>query len=324
MSEVLSNEAVAELVAAAREGKLPDEPDRPTRRSRRVRSVDFRRPTKFTHDHERRLTAAHDTFCRTASTRLSTELRADIELEVINLAQLTWLNAHGELQPSVVCGVLEGAEHPGSRMLLAAELPLVVSLIELMVGGQLAGAAKTRRLTDIDWALAAHLFGVLTGQLSLVWDELLGLGLRVANLDSHVETAQLAAPSEPTLQLTLEVRLNGQSSTLVLLVPYRAVEPVAAALGASAIADERPADLVRALHGAVGEVEVEVRAEVGAVELPVHSVLALRPGDVIKLGARAADGITVLAADVPVHRAVPGRSGARRAVQVTGDAEGVS
>jgi flagellar motor switch protein FliM len=317
MSEVLSNEAVAELVAAAREGKLPEEADRPARRSRRVRSVDFRRPTKFSHDQERRLQAAHDTFCRTASTRLSTELRADIELEVINLAQLTWLNAHGELQPSAICGVLEGSEHPGSRMLLAAELPLVISLIELMVGGQVEGQVKGRRLTDIDWALATHLFGVLTGQLSLVWDELLGLPLRVANLDSHVETTQLAAPSEPTLQLTLEVRLNRQSSTLVLLVPYRAVEPVAGALDASATADERPHDVVSAVHGAVGEVEVEVRAEIGAVELPVHRVLALQPGDVIKLDATAAEGVTVLAAEVPVHRAVPGRSGARRAVQVT-------
>jgi flagellar motor switch protein FliM len=310
MSEHLSNE------------ELPDEAGHLARRPRRVRSVDFRRPTKFSHDQERRLKAAHDTFCRTASTRLSTELRADIGLEVVNLAQLTWLNAHGELPSSSVCGVLEGAEHPGSRMLLTAELPLVVSLIELLVGGHVTDEAKERRLTDIDWALATHLFGVLTGQLSLVWDELLGLGLRVANLDSHVETAHLAAPSEPTLQLTLEVRLNGRTSPLVLLVPYRAIEPIVTALDASAAGDERPHEVTRALHGAVGDVEVEVRAEVGAVELAVHHLLALRPGDVVKLDTSAADGVTVLAAEVPVHRAVPGRSGARRAVQVTGELNG--
>jgi flagellar motor switch protein FliM len=323
MSEGLSNEAVAQFVGAVREGRLPGDADRHVRRSRRVRSVDFRRPTKFSHEQERRLQAAHEPFCRTASTRLSTELRADIELEVVNIAQLTWLNAHGELTASSICGVLEGTEHPGSRMLLAAELPLVVAMIELMVGGTLDGAPEERRLTDIDWALAAHLLGVLTGQLSLVWDELLGLGLRVAGLDTHVETGQLAAPSEPTLQLTLEVRLNRERSNLVLLVPYRAIEPVVGALGALATADERPHEVVEALHGAVGGIEVEVRAEVGSVDLPVHRVLALQPGDVVRLGTRAADGITVLAAEVPVHRALPGRSGARRAVQVIGDAEGV-
>ena len=62
-----------------------------------MRTVDFTRPTKFTTDQERRIKRALDTFCRTASTRLSAELRMPLELEVINVSQLTWGNAHAQV-----------------------------------------------------------------------------------------------------------------------------------------------------------------------------------------------------------------------------------
>jgi flagellar motor switch protein FliM len=60
-----------------------------------------------------------------------------------------------------------------------------------------------------------------------------------------------------------------------------------------------------------------VRAEVAAVDLPIEQVLARAPGDVLRLDARAEDGVTLFAGAVPTHRAQPGRSGGRRAIQVT-------
>jgi flagellar motor switch protein FliM len=46
-------------------------------------------------------------------------------------------------------------------------------------------------------------------------------------------------------------------------------------------------------------------------------VLALRPGDTINFMSPSADGITLMADKVPVHRAQPGRCGRWRAVQIT-------
>ena len=47
-------------------------------------------------------------------------------------------------------------------------------------------------------------------------------------------------------------------------------------------------------------------------------MLALRPGDVVRLDAMAGDDAAVYADGVPVHRARAGRSGTRRAVQILG------
>ena len=157
--QVLSPDAIAALVEAAKEGRLPEEPARrPQPPAAACATVDFTRPTKFTADQERRIKRALETFCRTASTRLSAELRMPLELEVINVSQLTWGNAHAQVPPRSVVVPGRGARGARTRMLLSAEMNLVLSAIELLLGGVgRPTAPRERRLTDIDWALGPPL-----------------------------------------------------------------------------------------------------------------------------------------------------------------------
>src|ERR1700759_288719 len=140
----MSEAEIAALVDAAREGKLPDEKQNPQRR-RRMRAVDFTRPTKFTSEQERRLGRTLEAFCRTASTRLSAELRVPFELEMLPSTQLTWANAHSQVPPSSTSAIFV-VEPIGTRMLLAAESTLLLGAIELLLGGSLeSGSIKERR-----------------------------------------------------------------------------------------------------------------------------------------------------------------------------------
>jgi len=320
--QVLSPDAIAALVDAAKEGRLPEEAGPDRSRQRRMRTVDFTRPTKFTAEQERRIKRALDTFCRTASTRLSAELRMSLELEVISVNQLTWSNAHGQVPArSIACTV--DVAPLGTRMLLSTEMNLVLSAIELLLGGSGTTVPRERRLTDIDWALARHFLDRVLAQLSVVFADLAELELSANTLDMHVDTAQTAPVSEPTLAFTIEARMDRESATIALLLPHAAIAPVIDRLTAredgDAVGDAHTADAVRS---AVGRVEMTVRAEVASVELPIEEVLALRPGDVLRLDGRADAGVTIYAGDVPVHRGMPGRSGGRRAVQVTHRLEG--
>ena len=77
------------------------------------------------------------------------------------------------------------------------------------------------------------------------------------------------------------------------------------------------------MEASLAEVATEVRAEVGAVELRIDDVLAIKPGDVLRLGSSEL-GVTLYADEVAVRRAKAGRSGSRRAVQVLERLEGVS
>ena len=315
---VMSAEAIAALVDAAKEGRLPEEPEAPVRR-RRVHAVDFSRPTKFTSDQERRIRRAMETFCRTAASRMSAELRAPLELEVISTNQLTWSNAHAAV-PDGSLSALVAIEPGGGRMMLATESALVLGAIELLAGGTDPAAVKARRLTDIDWALASHFIDRLLAQMSIIWTDMFEIGLSAEGIDAHMETAQSAPVSEPTLSMAIEARLDGTSSTLVLLLPWQAIAPVIERIGGREEQSEVRTGDAMSVRRAVGGVQVAVRAEVASVQLPIETVLALRPGDVLSLQAPADGGVTLYADKVPVHRGRPGRSGARRAVQVNGPA----
>jgi flagellar motor switch protein FliM len=313
--QTMSPDAIAALVEAAKEGRLPEEPRNEPRRQRRMRTVDFTRPTKFTADQERRIKRALDTFCRTASGRLSAELRMSLELEVINISQLTWSNAHAQVPSNSIAAMIE-TRPVLARMLLTTEIGLVLHAIEHLLGGDGSAKPRDRRLTDIDWALGRHFIERLLAQLSAVWMDFAELELGLANLDTHMDTAQMAPVSEPTLSLTMEARLEQSSFTLALLLPWAAIAPVADRFSSRDEFGNGAGDEADGLTRAVGRVDMLVRAEVAAVELPIEQVLSLRPGDVLRLEARAEDGVTVFADSVPVHRAQPGRSGARRAVQI--------
>ena len=109
------NDVLSDADRRARRGGQGRAGSRGGRRRRRsaargaCATVDFSRPTKFTADQQRRLERAHDAFCRTASARLSAELRVPLELEVINIDQLTWANAHGQVPPNSIAAIIEAA-----------------------------------------------------------------------------------------------------------------------------------------------------------------------------------------------------------------------
>lgn len=322
--ETMSPEAITALVEAARNGEAAEAgPPVPAgRRVRRLRRMDFTRPTKFTTDQERRIRRAMEAFCRAATTRMSAELRMQVEFEVVDIDQLGWSMAHSAL-PGDAIGVSLTASTNGRRVLLAAEQPFVMTAVELLLGGVSQPATTGRRLGDIDWALSRLLFEHLVSQLNPVWEDLCGLGFAIDRLDPISETSHMTSVSEPTLVVTMEARLQRRSSAFVLLIPHVAVAAVADAL-AGANDRERGDEYDPDADAAVRAVEVVARAEVARVRVTLDDVLALRPGDVVRLEAPTSSGVELCVEDTAVFRCRPGRLDARRAVLIEGVLEDAS
>jgi flagellar motor switch protein FliM len=130
---------------------------------------------------------------------------------------------------------------------------------------------------------------------------------------------QLVPSSEPTLILNISAMVDGVASVITLLLPHRSVEEImhhfeqGAMYGPPTDADARNRELMRS---AVGEVDVELRAEAGAVKMPLAEVLAMKPGDTVRLKRPVERGVTLCVGDVEAYDAAPGRNGNLRAVQV--------
>jgi flagellar motor switch protein FliM len=326
VNQLLSTEEIAALVEAAKEGTVEASVDQPVRRPRRVREIDFSRPSKFTQEQQRRLERAHETFCRSASTQLSAELRTAVELEVLNVAQHTWASALGEMPQATLYGLIS-TEPLETTFLLGVELGAVQGMLTRLLGGVDPGRAPERTMTEIELSLAGRLYGTLLQNLSVTWNELLGLTLALSALELQPQGVQLIMPAgEPCVVVVVEVRSDGNSSTLSLVVPYRSIHPVIDRLPSShqqgeVVAERDPADAA-AVEASLADVATEVRAEVGSIELRIDDVLTIKEGDVLRLGS-ADLGVTLYADEVAVRRAKAGRSGSRRAVQVLERLEGV-
>jgi flagellar motor switch protein FliM len=301
---------------------VPDRTEFGARQSR-VQEIDFRRPTKFPRDLVRRLEHAHESFCRTASSGLSAELRTSFELSVAGSEQLPYGTAMAQADPDSLLAVLKVSPLE-TELALIIEMPLALRLVDRLLGGggkPREGSADS--LTDLEIVIVRRAISSIVEPLSATWLDMADVHFAIGSMQTSPMTFQLVPPSEPVLMLHLEARLDGLVSPLVLCVPYRSVEPIVDKLEQRHYEGHEvgdPADANR-VRQAISGVDVGLRAEAGAVDLKASEVLGIKVGDVIRLRRPAAKGVVVYAGDVPTFVAMPGRNGNSRALKITGQWE---
>lgn len=286
-----------------------------------VRTLDFSQPTKFTTELRRRIVRALDLFCESLGSWLAGELKAEIDLVLTDISQHTWAAAKAQLPADSIAVAVEAA--PIERhMLMSVELPMVLQAIECLLGGEAAHAPAARHLTEIDWMLARGMLDTIVERLSVAWDEIGGPELKRGKVDTEGDAGVLTPIGEPTLSVTLELKIDGLASLISLLIPWGAIEPITQRLraggGEPTVADLRGADALR--RGLAGA-HVLLRAEVGSVQMPIERMLEITPGVLLQLEDKAEDGVLLFAEGVSLGRGRPGRSGARRAVKLASTGE---
>jgi flagellar motor switch protein FliM len=315
MSEQLDASQIEALFA----GEPDAAPDKPagTVRRRHIRTVDFSRPSTFSKEQERRLRRAHEVFCRNAATAIGGEARTPIDFEVLDVRQLTWLNAVRETENNGIYAVARLGGGEGPQLVMALERVFVLTLIERMCGGADVEPAKDRKLSEIDAVLTEGVMRSLVDQLSVVWNQWFDVTLSFEALELDTRGIQIAPPAEPTVVVTIELWLAKHTFVLTLMLPHAAVKEASATLLArEAVAQAQDPVAARAMRHALGAIAIELRARVGSIELTADELLALKPGDVVHFGH--AGPITLFADNVAVHRGRPGRDRGKRAVQIGG------
>ena len=143
----------------------------------------------------------------------------------------------------------------------------MLRMIERLLGGTgVDEGARPRELTEIETALARRIFDHRArAAVDRPGTSCSASTLALLGVESQLANVQLAPPSEPTLTMTMELQLAELSSTISLLVPHRAIEPVSTRLSAGQYGDTdvEPGATEAERRPASPPVDVEVRAEVG-------------------------------------------------------------
>src|SRR3954447_15073453 len=304
------------LAAVAADPKDADADSGGGGRAKRIQNMDFRRPSKFNKDQLHTLEMLHDTFSRLGGTYLSGALRCVADITVLGAEQVTYGEFIASLPVPALTGILELGPL-GTNAICAFDLPLIFCMIDRLLGGVGSAAHRLRELTDIELSLSRTVVTRLLAELSTSWSELVGVEFSLRQTEMNPQFAQIAPPTELSVLLSFQIRVHESSGVMALCLPYRSIESVAHNLTTqSYFSGQRTADPSFSLVQGVEEVDIELRAQVGAVDLRISDVLALRPGDIVRLGVPAEQGVRLVAGSHEVYRAFPGAYQRQLAVQV--------
>ena len=196
-------------------------------------------------------------------------------------------------------------------------MPLLLLAIDKLLGSD-DEEPNERKLTGIDMALVKRVLGEFTSAMSLTWQDLAEVEFELTGMENEADAEQMMSASEPTLAIAMEARLGSVSSAVVLLLPH--VSVAARARGVRGAHRGRHARRSRSSRtcctAASARPTVNVRAELGAATMGLHEVLALQPGDSIRLSGPAPGEADLKVDDITVCRTRAGRHGSKRAVQV--------
>lgn len=319
MSDVLSQSEIDALLAAIAAGDVDAGLLRERFEGPQVRPFDFSRPSKFAREQLRTLEMLHEGFCRSAQNQLSAQLRAMVEIEVVRADQVSYGEFVNSLPVPTLLHILQVEPLEGNAI-LEVSLPVVFSMIDRLVGGPGSSRPRLRELTEIEHALLRPINDALLNSLTEAWSTLVPVRFRQVGTEMNPQFAQVVAPGDMVILISMELRAGGASGVISLCLPYLMLEPIVGRLSAKNYYAGAPETMPEAREGIERELEsvsVPVSVELGRARLHVSDLLNLSPGDVIPLSTTPGEDVFVRVGRREAFLAQPGTRGRRNAVQIT-------
>jgi flagellar motor switch protein FliM len=285
-----------------------------------LQPFDFRAPHNLSREQLRALQMVHDTASRRMTTVFATSFRVPVQVSVAGIEQMPW-DSFSSSAPDPTYLAVVALEPLSGNGVLHVPLSLVMTMVDLLLGGDGRGDMPNRPLTDIEAVLVRDLVDRLLNELVEAIEPLYALTAGVTAQESNLQFTQIAAPADPTVVVTYRVQLGQRSDVVAFCVPVRTLQPVLDAAANLAQVDGRRRggknDVSRdAITDGLLDVLVDVSLCFRQVTCTPTEILSLEVGDILPLHHASNVPLTVLAADRPVFTAKPGRRGRRLAFHV--------
>ncbi|MBX5476762.1 MAG: flagellar motor switch protein FliM [Clostridia bacterium] len=286
----------------------------------RLRRYNFRLPDKFSKDQLRTILMLHDNFARGATTALSAHLRSMVQVNTETVEQTTYRQFTQSVTEPAILAVVAMPPLP-ARTLWELDPALAFALIDRVLGGPGVWPERSRALTDIEGAVVRRLFSGMLGAWREAWKNVTEIAPRLDTVESNPLFAQVCAPEDIVLVVHQIVELGGRRAPLRICIPYRTLEPVLPRLSAREWLGHEPvrqASHKEAVRHHIYETHIPLWVELGRAEITLRALLALKPGDLLRLDRGPEQPVRLFVGDRPVFRARPGRRGRRLAVTIEG------
>ncbi|HUN81389.1 MAG TPA: flagellar motor switch protein FliM [Phycisphaerae bacterium] len=287
MADILDQSEVDALLAAVSGGDGPGAPRSRPSTPRDVTLYDFKRPERVSKDQMRALQSIHESFSRNFGASLSAFMRAMVETRVATAEQLTYSEFIHSL-PSPTCFTLLSAPQLSGQLCLEISPLIVFPIVDRLLGGTNADIFIPQRpLTSIEMRLVNRIIERALANLTESWSEFVRVDFTVAGSESNPHLVQIVAPNEVVVVIGFEIKVGARAGTMSLCIPFNVIEPVMGKLANQGwlaySKHERDSEQVRRVIQNMRRAEVDLHGFLGQTRMTVGDLLALQPGDIVKL-----------------------------------------
>jgi flagellar motor switch protein FliM len=320
VTEVLSQEEIDQLLTAINAGETEPEDFRPAADTRKIKIYDFKRPDKFSKEQIRTVSIMHETFARLTTTSLSANLRSMVHVHVASVDQLTYEEFIRSIPTPTTLAIINMDPLKGNAI-LEIDPAVTFSIIDRLFGGSGEGTKAQHELTDIEQSVMEGIIVRILGNMREAWAQVIDLRPRLGQIDTNPQFAQIVPPTEMVVLVTLETKVGEVEGMMNFCIPYLTIEPIIGKLSAqywySSVRRGTTTENLNILKEKLSNVDVNVVAEIGKIQLPVRDVLSLRMGDVIRLyNVKVGDPMTLNVGNKKKFLCRPGVIGKKVAVQI--------
>lgn len=321
MNEVLSQDEIDQLLQAISTGESEVDEFKPVTDTRRIKIYDFRRPDKFSKEQIRTVSNMHETFARLTTTSLSAQLRTLVHVHVASVDQLTYEEFIRSIPTPTTLAVINMDPLKGNAVLeIAPEITFII--IDRLFGGSGDTGGKVNRdLTDIEQSVMEGIIVRILANMREAWTQVIDLRPRLQQIETNPQFAQIVPPSEMVILVTLEIKIGEEAGMMNICIPYITIEPIVSKLSSSfwfsSVRRSSTTQYLGTLKEKLADVEMELVADIGSINVPIRDVLSLRTGDVIRLNTiKVGEPLTLSVGSKKKFYCQPGVVGKKVAVQI--------
>ncbi len=321
MNEVLSQDEIDQLLQAISSGDNETDDFKPVSDTRRIKIYDFRRPDKFSKEQIRTVSNMHETFARLTTTSLSAQLRTLVHVHVASVDQLTYEEFIRSIPTPTTLAVINMDPLKGNAVLEIAPEITFIMIDRLFGGSGDTGGKVNRDLTDIEQSVMEGIIVRILANMREAWTQVIDLRPRLQQIETNPQFAQIVPPTEMVILVTLEIKIGEEAGMMNICIPYITIEPIISKLSSqfwfSSVRRSSTTQYLGTLKEKLSDVEMELIAEIGSMNVPIRDVVNLQIGDVIRFNTtKVGDPLILSVGSRKKFYCQPGVVGKQRAIQI--------
>ncbi|MBQ2551845.1 MAG: flagellar motor switch protein FliM, partial [Treponema sp.] len=275
----------------------------------------------FSKEQIRTVSNMHETFARLTTTSLSAQLRTLVHVHVASVDQLTYEEFIRSIPTPTTLAVINMDPLKGNAVLEIAPEITFIMIDRLFGGSGDTGGKVNRDLTDIEQSVMEGIIVRILANMREAWTQVIDLRPRLQQIETNPQFAQIVPPTEMVILVTLEIKIGEEAGMMNICIPYITIEPIISKLSSqfwfSSVRRSSTTQYLGTLKEKLSDVEMELIAEIGSMNVPIRDVVNLQVGDVIRFNTTKVDDPLVLSVGSrKKFYCQPGVVGKQRAVQI--------